>query len=73
MPWKVEKTVVAVFDLSIRQRQREVHDWLLGPRQLQMPEAEWRRMKAFTGVIQFQSNRSNQHSITQYVAENFLL
>ena len=72
MSGKGEDAIVAAFDLAIKQRHREVHEPLFRPRPPLMPEADWRRMKAITGVTQFQSNQSNRRSITQYVAENFL-
>jgi hypothetical protein len=71
--WKDEKTIVAVFDLAIEQRVREVHDWLFGPKPSLMPEADWHRIKELAGVTQFQSNRLAQRAITQYVARNFLV
>jgi TolB-like protein/Flp pilus assembly protein TadD len=72
LPWKDKKTIVAVFDLAIEQRHREVHDWLFGPRPSLMPEADWQRMKEVTGVTQFQSNRLSQRAITEFVARKFL-
>jgi TolB-like protein len=71
--WKDEETIVAVFDLAIEQRVREVHDWLFGPKPSLMPEADWHRIKELAGVTQFQSNRLAQRAITQYVARNFLV
>jgi TolB-like protein len=72
LSWEDEKTIMAVFDLAIEQRDREVHDWLFGPRPSLMPEADWHRMKELTGVTQFQSDRLSQRGITQYVARKFL-
>lgn len=72
MSWKDEEATVAAFDLAVEQRHREVHELLFGPRPPLMPEADWRRIKELTGVTQFQSNRSTQRAITQYVARTFL-
>jgi adenylate cyclase len=69
---KGEEAIVPAFELAVRQRHREVHDFLFGPRPRLMPEADWRRIKELTGVTQFQSDRTSKRSITKYVAENFL-
>ncbi len=72
LSWEDEKSIVAIFDLAIKQRDREVHDWLFGSRPSLMPEADWHRMKEVAGVIQFQSNPVHQRAITEFVARNFL-
>lgn len=72
LSWEDEKNIVRAFDLAIKQRHREVHEWLFGPKPPLMPEADWHRMKEFTGVTQFQSNRLAQNAIAEYVARNFL-
>jgi TolB-like protein/Flp pilus assembly protein TadD len=72
LSWEDEKTIVAVFDLAIKQRDREVHDWLFGPKPSLMPEADWHRMKELTGVTQFQSDIISQRGIAQFVARKFL-
>ena len=70
--WKNEKSIVAIFDIAIEQRHREVHEFLFGPKPPLMPESDWRRMKELTGVTQFQANQSIRRSVTQYVSEKFL-
>jgi len=70
--WKNEKSIVAIFDIAIEQRHREVHELLFGPRPPLMPEPDWRRMKGLTGVTQFQADQSVRRSITQFLAEKFL-
>ena len=70
--WKDKDAIVAAFDLAIEQRHREVHELLFGSRPPLIPEADWCRMKEFTGVTQFQSNPSTRRSITNFIAESFL-
>jgi hypothetical protein len=64
LSWEDEKTIVAIFDLAIKQRDREVHDWLFGSRPSLMPEEDWHRMKEVAGVIHFQSNPVHQRAVS---------
>jgi hypothetical protein len=70
---KEREAIVASFDLAVEQRHREVHEFLFGTKPQLMPEADWRRIKQLTGVTQFQSDRSIQRVITEYVTKMFLV
>jgi len=48
---------VRAFDFIIEQRNYAVAGFLFGPRKLQIPEADWQRMREQTGITRFLSSR----------------
>ena len=54
--WEDEQSVVAVFDLAIKQRIPALRSALFGTKPPMMPEADWHRFREITGVAQFEQS-----------------
>ena len=54
VPWNDSETILAAFELGIEQRHPEMRVILFGPKPPPLAEADWQRLKAITGVAQFQ-------------------